>query len=211
MTIAICALLEDEALIAADGKVIDIESMTVVRDNDQKVEVLSKNLAAVGLGAELGIKIALSEIRQKLPTCKSLNEIEQLFKNSVDNSWIRFMNHYGHGKNHNNPFFKVGCLFAGTIDGSNFIGGVIKSLNSVCSLIETEPGRWIVKGGEECNSREDFNVRQKSTPFGLWDYAGVMKCCEATIRHAEKCYNLYGGRITYSIIRAGQPVDVKDL
>jgi 20S proteasome alpha/beta subunit len=212
MTIAISVLLYDGVLIMADGKVSNPISSEIFHIDERKVVTLSDNHAAVGLGVEPGIQIALSEIRQKIVKYKEQDEIVKIVKNTVYDAWVFQMNHTDFTIiDRNDSLLSVGCLYAGVNKGRYFIGYYVKYPNGECTDMKIKPRDNIILGGEQYKPKKYLRDRLDTLKTDQFNVINVMNYCKETIQYVQECDHLFGGRITYSIIRTGSPIEIKDI
>ncbi len=132
MSIGIAYTLEDRVLLMTDTRRVgDLNKKDKRIDDDaEKIHSISHQTAAVGVGIEQGVKIALTTLRAAIDENSSIDRISNALVVSIEIGLKSLEHLVTSDININAPYFKVGLLIGGVAENRLFTMGLVRSVKS---------------------------------------------------------------------------------
>lgn len=208
MTVVIVVCLRDSVFLMTDGRLSNHVTHEVISDNVEKMKVISSNFICAHMGVDIPVQGTLDRLNKEfIEKAQTTKEI----KNHVSTAMF-----YGLG-----PFLfavpsmnlnreaierlRFGVIYGGilSVNSEPFIGGKIWTANGPGNeLIETMPGKGLIVGGNDVETRQYFGEKMCEHVDNPAD-ASVSNCVSAgiyAIRKTQQTHASVGGVIRYYVL-----------
>lgn len=214
MSIGIAYTLQDRVLLVTDNRSVKgfNQADETISDEAEKIHGISPRIAAIGVGIEQGIKIAVDLLKVSVNENSSLDRITDAVEACLEAGWIGLKKSVASDVDITAPYFKIGLLVAGVAQNRVFAAAMIRSHKFKTPLVvNTNDYDGIMLGMDSFEISERFaarageivTVHQNSTNKNNNDglTAKILSLAQATIGQIAGDNKLISKETTHTVIR----------